>query len=245
MTALLEGSWTIRTNVSADIFYDKTYVAHRNKEFSDDDGENDGSSTVTSTPPHARKSRVATTTPKMSILLNQSEDIEAGYFRNFGFVDIQRSHRDTFGNDPMIFPDNPTNQNKTMTEKELYAFSELCMLDLFIHIIRKNYVGTDNVDYSRSTQKVCQAIKNLRQEWIGVNGKTVTLTPYIVFDKYMALSICLPDNVSLWTITLCAAYFTSLTSEVVDRMVSEKCIMPQLQILTSKETQLNALKFVK
>ena len=35
----------------------------------------------------------------------------------------------------MIFPDNPTKQNKTMSQKETYALSELCMFDVFIHII--------------------------------------------------------------------------------------------------------------
>ena len=123
-------------------------------------GKNDGSGVVTLAPPRASKYRVAITTPKMSILFNQPEDIKVGYFGKFEFVDIQRAHCETFGDEPMLFPDNPTNQNKTMTEKELYAFSELCMLDLFIHIIRKNYVGTDNIDDLRSPHDVCQLITN-------------------------------------------------------------------------------------
>ena len=68
MAALLEGSSTIITSISADIFDAKTDVAHQNKESSDENGDNDGSSAVTSTPPRARKSRVDTTTLKMSIL---------------------------------------------------------------------------------------------------------------------------------------------------------------------------------
>ena len=71
------------------------------------------------------------------------------------------------------------------------------------------------------------------------------ITPDILFDKYLALSICLPDNVYLCPITLYTVYFTSLTSEVVKRMVSEKFIMPQLQLLTYKETQFNAIQFVR
>ena len=136
----------------------------------------------------------------------------------------------------MIFIYNPTNKNKTMAEKELYEFSKLCMFDVFILIIRNFYVGTDIVDNSRSTQEVCQEIINLEQEWKGVNGKTFMLTPYILFEKYLALSSCLLDNFSLCTVTLCTVYFTALTLEVVDRMVSEKIIMRQLQLLTYKET---------
>ena len=111
-------------------------MVHQHKETSDKDGENYGSSAVTLTPPRASKSRVGTTTPKMSILFNQSEDIKVGYFGHFEFLDIQRSHCETFCDNPMLFTVNLTNKNKTMAEKELYAFSEICMLDFFIHIIR-------------------------------------------------------------------------------------------------------------
>ena len=87
----------------------------------------------------------------MSILFNQSEDIKVGYFGRFEFLDSQIYHLETFGDDPILFHANPTNQNKNISEKELYAFYEICMLNVFIHIIGTFYVGTDNVDDSRST----------------------------------------------------------------------------------------------
>ena len=104
-------------------------------------------------------------------------DIKVGYFEKLYFVDNHRDHRETFGDNPMVFLANPTKQEKTMSEKELYAFSELCIFDVFIHIIRNNYCGTYNVDDSRSTQEVCQAITNLKYYRKEVNSKTVILTP--------------------------------------------------------------------
>ena len=83
----------------------------------------------------------------MSILFNQLENIKVGSFGNYEFVDIQRAHRETFVDNAMIFPANTANQNKNMAEKEIYAFSELCMLEVSIHIIRNIYGSTDNVDY--------------------------------------------------------------------------------------------------
>ena len=80
MASLLGGSSTIRTSASADLFDDKTDVAHQHKDASDNDGKNCGSSAVTSTPPRMGKSKLATTTPKTSILFNQSEDIKVGHF---------------------------------------------------------------------------------------------------------------------------------------------------------------------
>ena len=130
---------------------------------------------------------------------------------NFEFVDIQRAHLETFGKNPMIFPAKTTDHNKIMAEKELYAFSELCIFYVFIHIIRKKKFITDNVDNSSSTQEVGQSIKNSKQEWKVGNGKAVRLTPDILFEKYLALSICLLYNASLWHIILCTVYFTALT----------------------------------
>ena len=103
------------------------------------------------TPPRAGRSKVATTTPKISIFFNLSSDNKVGYLGKLEFVDSHRAHRETFGGDPMISPNNPTNQCKTTTEKELYALYELCMFDAFIHIIGKFYVGTFRVEYARRT----------------------------------------------------------------------------------------------
>ena len=93
MADLLRGSSTIRTSASANLFNDKTDVVHQHKEASDDDGKNYGSSVVTPIPPHVEKSKIDTTTPKMSILFNQSEDIKVGHFGKIEFVDSQRAHR--------------------------------------------------------------------------------------------------------------------------------------------------------
>ena len=110
-------------------------------------------------------------------------DIKVGYLGKFEFVDSQRTYCETFGDDPMIFPANPTNHNKNMAEKELYTFYEFFMFDGSIHIIRKLYVGTDNVDDSMSTQEVCQSLINVNKEWEGFYGKLVAITPDILFEN--------------------------------------------------------------
>ena len=73
-----------------------------------------------------------------------------------------------------------------------------------------------------------------RQELNGFNGNTITLTPDIVFDNSLALFNILPYIASLWPITLCTAYFTALTPDVVHRILADNFIMPQLQLLVSK-----------
>ena len=83
MAALLGGSSVIRTSVSDDLFDAKTNVAHHHEKASDNDGQNNGISAVTSTPPHAYRSKVAITTHKMIILFNQFLYIKVGYFGIF------------------------------------------------------------------------------------------------------------------------------------------------------------------
>ena len=90
-------------------------MAHQHKEASDEDGKNYGSSAVTPIPPHVGKYKVVTTTPKMCILFNQSEDIKVGRFGQIEFVDSQRAYCETFGEVPTMLLANPTNQNKTMS----------------------------------------------------------------------------------------------------------------------------------
>ena len=89
-----------------------------------------------------------------------------------------------------------------------------------------------------STQEVFRSVTNLKQEWEVTYGNTIMLIPDIFFDKYIDLFRSLPDNFYLWSITLWAVYLTTLTSEVVDSMVSCNFIMPQLQPLTSKKKYL-------
>ena len=115
MAALIRGSSTITTSVSADVFDAKTDVAHHHKEASDDNDNKSGSGKVTSTSPCEGKSKVATTTPKMSILFNDLADIKVGYVGKIEFVDSQRAHHETFGDNPIIFPANPTNHIKTIS----------------------------------------------------------------------------------------------------------------------------------
>ena len=96
----------------------------------------------------------------MSMLFNQLVDIKVGYFWNFEFVDIQRAHCETFGDDPMIFPDNPTKQDKTMLEVELYALSELCMFDVFIHNIRNSMLVQIMLTIQGSHRRCAKQLKN-------------------------------------------------------------------------------------
>ena len=69
-------------------------------------------------------------------MFNQSEDIKVGYIGKLECVYSQRSHYENFDKEPIIFCANRTKLDKTTEEKELYAFSELCMFDIFIHNIR-------------------------------------------------------------------------------------------------------------
>ena len=67
------------------MFDANTDASHQQNWASVDDGKNYGSIAVTSNPPCTGIYKATTTTPKMSILFNQSEDIKFGYFGKFEF----------------------------------------------------------------------------------------------------------------------------------------------------------------
>ena len=104
-------------------------------------------------------------TQKMSVLFNrQSNEIKVGYFGKLEFIDNKKDFEKTFGDKPTILSPKLVSQDSSTAAKMLYAYSEKCTLDAFLHMCRKNYVGHDSVDNSLSTQDVCRRVSYLRQE---------------------------------------------------------------------------------
>ena len=137
----------------------------------------------------------------------------------------------------------PTRTKPWQRKNYIHYLNSACLMYLFI--LLETFMLVHIILMIQGAHRRCANQLKIKKEWKGVNVKTVTITPDILFDTYLALSSCLPDNVSLWTTNLCDIYFTALISEVVDMLVSEKFIIPKLQLLTSKETQLNAIQSVR
>ena len=89
---------------------------------------------------------------KMSILFNnKSNEVKFSYIGKLEFLDNQKKFEKTFGDKPL----NPVSQYSSTALKRLYAYSEKCKLDVFLHMCRKYYMVHDSVDIYLSTQEVC------------------------------------------------------------------------------------------
>ena len=70
-------------------------------------------------------------------------------------------------------------------------------------------------------------------------------TPDELYDKYTSIAAGLPDNSNLWSITLYSAYFCSLITNLKDKMEETRFLIPPLNTITIKLSQLNILCLVR
>ena len=98
-------------------------------------------------------------TQKLSVISNgQINEVKVGHFGKLEFLDNQKEFEKTFGYKQNILPPNPVSQYSSNGATFLYAYSEKCKLDVFIHICRTFYVGCNSVDNYLSIKDVCHRI---------------------------------------------------------------------------------------
>ena len=126
-------------------------------------------------------------------------------------MDNQAAFAEVFGDDPKILASNPVmSQDTTTTDRSLYSFGKKFKFGVIMHMCRKYYVGHDSVDKSLSVQDVSRQISEIKQECENKNGILMQGRPDELFDKFLYLSIRLPESDRAWTIQLYAAYFAAL-----------------------------------
>ena len=186
--------------------------------------------------------------PAMKLFLtssSKSKKERKGYYGGVSFLDSQNEFNLTFGIEPVMLPEKPNDYDSLATSRILQTYTEKCKFDIFMHLCRLDYVGSDKIDPTLSVQEVCRKISDLKQVY-SVNGKVFTDTPDDIFDKYISLVVNLPDNAAKWPIQLCSAYFAALTSDLASAMTDDKLfVMPDLTTLPTKATQLAALRKVR
>ena len=98
------------------------------------------------------KSTVTPSTPKINIFFSNISDTKTGYYDGLEFLDKQDDFDKVFGYKPVLLPPNPTSVASSTTANLLLNLSELCRLDVYLHVCRKFYVGSSNIDKNVSTQ---------------------------------------------------------------------------------------------
>ena len=104
-------------------------------------------------------SSTPSSTPKRSVLFEDSNNVKVGFIGKLEFLDNQAAFAEVFGDKPKIIsPNIITSKDITSTARSLYYFGEKCKLDLFLHVCRKYYVGHISVENSLIIKEVCHKI---------------------------------------------------------------------------------------
>ena len=121
------------------------------------------------------------------------------------------------------------------------------MFDTFLNQCRLDYVGAASSpgDRAIALQEICLKIGEIKQSYVGKGGRKYSNNPDEYYNRYLLFIPMLPDDATLWTTPLCSTYFTGLDQRLRDRMLLDQFVMPRIDLLTTKSSQLAALRAVR
>ena len=127
-----------------------------------------------------------------------------------------------------------------------HLYANKCMLDVFLHILKQDYVGDNNtILEGKLIHKICKLITSLRYEYNerGVGRKSNT--PDELYAKYIRIVAGLPDNASLWSVRLCSTNYLALNANLRDKMEESSFSMPALNNMNTKALKIERLRLVR
>lgn len=197
--------------------------------------------------------------PKMKKLIQRNSGstknkkiLQTSYYGSLGFVDSQRIFDTVFGTRPTLLQVSKFNGANSVSStssavKKLHEYIEKCHFDVFVSICESDYVGVvDPASEQRATQEICKKISLLKQEYNSRNNnKRITLHPAQLFEEYLLLVPSLPENASAWSVILCRSFYDGLTQNLRERLDDDEFVLPDMTSLSTKRSQLQALRLVK
>lgn len=95
------------------------------------------------------------------------------YFGPMSILDDQPSFQSVFGLKPLLLSSTPPSLKENCTRDVVYGYAEKCIFDIFLTIVRLDYVGTDSaVSEGKMIHEICKKISNLK--W-SINHVMVTV----------------------------------------------------------------------
>ena len=104
--------------------------------------------------------------PKLSRLVGSvTSGIAVSYYGALDFLDNQQQFDFTFGMNPLILSASPTSHQSSDVSTCVRLYADKCMLDIFLEIYRKDYVGGYEAGPKRKlVHEICKRIVLLHQE---------------------------------------------------------------------------------
>jgi len=109
------------------------------------------------------------------------------------------------------------------------------MLNICIDIFHEDYVGGyDTSSKSKLVHEICKQLQTLKHIH-GHQGKNED-TPDEIYVKYICIVAGIPNDASLWLITLCLTYFPALSTNLKEKMEESDVSMSLLNSMRDNDT---------
>jgi hypothetical protein len=184
--------------------------------------------------------------PKMAQILANNGDpgSQPTYLGSLHFLDDQPTFDAVF---PLPVPceDDGCPSDRTVTASvahRIATFMGECELTLFAHILRIDYVGSEETSNPEMIRQISDRLSRLKVVYQS-RGVTHTCRPDDLYKKYLSEVPVLPDDTSLWGFTLTNYYWCSLSDEMQCRITDNKMYtLPDMSTLVTKTSQLHELR---
>ena len=113
-------------------------------------------------------------------------------------------------------------------------------------IFQEDCVGDEDVGSKRKlVHEICKIILDLRQDYTVAGKRKLTETPDELYARYISIVTGIPDDATIWSITLYSSYFLALTASLKDKMEERAFLMPPLNNIHTKATQLDGICIIR
>ena len=92
-------------------------------------------------------------------------------------------------------------------------YYDLCQLHLFCNIVKLQYIGTKTYDTHRMLHDIYLTLSDLKLV-SKVNGKSISLTPNTLYQRFIESSPLLPLNATSWSFSIVAVFYNALNVEL-------------------------------
>ena len=140
----------------------------------------------------------------------------SNYLGPMNFLDEQESFASVFGLNLVMIRVSKRTTGTCAIEDTEYLATKLgnscntCQLHLFCDIVKLQLVGTTLYDTHRMMRDIYLILSSLKLE-SRVNGKTIYLTPYSLYQRLIEFTPLLSPNATSWSFSLVTLFYNALS----------------------------------
>ena len=129
-------------------------------------------------------------------------------------------------------------------ESNLTEYCDLRQLSSFCNIVQLQYIGTKTYDNHRMLHDIHLVLSGLNLV-SKVNGKTISLTPNILYQRFIEFSPLLSPNATAWYFILVTLFYNAFSVELLESIRLDGYDLLSNSTLATISAQTSALQFMR